>query len=152
MEPYAGTVEWLCAVEIARLLVWAKSIPYEDWPQQHRLADGMLRPSMLNVGAEADDIVATVMPFFPGCGERDRLLSVVMPGHTIEPHCDDKGPEWLCRIHVPLETNPGAVMTMHDGDHHMPVGGAYKVNVLPEHWVRNDGRTPRLHFMWDVVR
>lgn len=152
MEAYAGTVERLCDVDIARLLGWASSVPYEEWPQQHRLADGKIRPSMLVVGEEADDVVATVMCYFPGCGERDRLLSVVMPGHSIEPHCDDKGPDWICRIHVPLETNRKAVIIMHDGEHHMRVGGAYKVNVLPEHSVRNDGKTPRLHFMFDVVR
>lgn len=152
MEPFGGSVERLCEVDITKLLGWARTVPYETWPQQARLADGQLRPSMLTVGLIADSVVNTVMAHFPGCGERDRLLSVVMPMHFIDPHRDDKGPDWLCRIHVPLETNTAAVMLMNDGAHHMSVGSAYKVNITPLHAVANNGSTPRLHFMFDVVR
>lgn len=150
MERFGGTVERLCDIDVAELLVWARSIPLEDWP--HYQVHGGMRPSMLNVGSATDEVVGKVMSHFPHCRDRDRLLSVVLPGHAIDPHCDDKGPEWRCRIHVPLETNPGAVTSMGGVDYHMSVGGAYKMNVRSEHAVRNDGATQRLHFMFDAIQ
>ena len=151
MEQFAGTVERLCAIDTAELLAWARSIPLEDWPH-YQSRDGM-RPSMLNVrSVAAGKVVAAIMQHFPDCRDRDQLLSIVLPGHDIDLHRDDKGPEWRCRIHVPLETNEGAVTSMGGVDYHMRVGGVYKMNIRGEHAVRNDGKTARLHFMFDVIQ
>ena len=69
----------------------------------------------------------------------------------------DRGPQgrpgasyWKFRVHVPLLTNKAAMTEMADGKHHLEVGKAYKVNTAGMHAIENRGRTPRVHFMFDV--
>jgi hypothetical protein len=54
------------------------------------------------------------------------------------------------KIHVPLATNPGAVMSLGDSEHHLVVGRAYEVNNVIAHGVRNDGDADRIHFIFEV--
>src|SRR5258708_523358 len=77
------------------LIAWIATIPFELWPQQHRLADGQIRPSMQadleweGFGSIAEPAVDEVLQrHFPGCVAYQRMLSAVMPGHSIPPHCD----------------------------------------------------------------
>ena len=140
------------------LAAWILAIPFEEWPQQRRV-DAQLRPAMVNdlawhnFGAHTDALVAELSALLPpGTATYNRMLSVVMPGHGIAPHRDEQPPEWLTRVHVPLTTNDRAVMVMAGQDHHLPVGSAFLVNTTVEHSVRNDGPTPRIHFMFDVRR
>jgi aspartyl/asparaginyl beta-hydroxylase (cupin superfamily) len=79
-----------------------------------------------------------------------RMLSVVMPGHAIDEHRDEQPPEWVTRIHVPLATNPLAVMVVDGQPEHLPVGWAYLIDTRALHAIRNRGSTPRIHFMFDV--
>jgi hypothetical protein len=101
-------------------------------------------------GAVTDPMVAALMRYFPGCVADTRMLSVVMPGHAIEPHCDAQPTQWLCRVHVPLTSNPQSAFVVGGQAHHLAVGWAYRVNTEAEHSVRNDGDAPRIHFMFDV--
>jgi aspartyl/asparaginyl beta-hydroxylase (cupin superfamily) len=79
------------------------------------------------------------------------MLTVVMPGHSIPPHVDEQPEAWLARIHVPLTTNDESRFIVGGEHHHMDIGSAYLVNTTVEHAVRNDGGTPRIHLMWDLL-
>ena len=130
---------------------WVKGIPFEDWPQQSRTE---LKPAMITdllfrgFGSEAWPLVQAIG--YDGNNAYQLMLSVVMPGHSIEPHVDQQADYWLTRVHVPITTNSKAVTIMDEVEHHMEVGKAYSMNVRETHSVKNDGETPRLHFMFDV--
>ena len=80
------------------------------------------------------------------------MLSVVMPGHRIEPHVDLQPPKWRTRVHVPLRSNERAWFKSGAVPIVMQVGHAYMVNTRDQHEIWNDGETPRVHFMFDVVK
>lgn len=152
---FAGTVEWLAAVDVDSLVKWITSISFSEWPQQHPL-DEQLRPAMVTdqtwygFGKQAVSVVAALMKHFPDCISEQWMLSVVMPGHSIEPHCDWQSPRWRCRVHVPLTTNRKSRFVVGGVAHQMRVGHAYRVNTEAEHAVINNGGSPRIHFMFDV--
>lgn len=149
MRPFAR-------VDIAPAAAWLAAIPWEEWPQQHRLADGGIRPAMVTdlewhgFGVIVEPITAAVLEHFPGARAFQQMLSVVMPGHAIEPHRDHQAPYWLSRIHVPLTSNDEAWFIVNGVRHRLEPWFAYKINTEAEHAVVNDGSTPRVHFMFDV--
>jgi hypothetical protein len=153
---YTGTCELLCDIDVGSLVSWIADIPYEDWPQQHRLSDGKLRPAMAcdqqwhGFASVTDPLVADLMARFPGCIADTRMLSAVMPGHSIASHRDAQGSAWRCRVHVPLLTNSLSSFMVGGVNNHLEPGKAYLVNTEAEHAVTNDGQTPRVHFMFDV--
>lgn len=140
-------------VEIDALVRWIEGVEFSEWPQQHRLADGQIRPAMVTdlswhgFGAMTEAVVSELMLGYPGCRARQRMLSVVMPGHSIDRHRDEQPPHWRTRVHVPLVTNPLATF---NGEH-MAAGRVYEVDTREMHEVRNGGLTPRIHLMFDVV-
>lgn len=158
MRRFDGTVAFLRAVEVADMVRWVATISFADWHQQTPLSDGQLRPAMMTdpawhgFGAAAAPVIAQVLPLFPGCDARQVMLSVVMPGHAIEPHRDAQPPGWICRVHVPLTSNPESRFIVGGEAHHLDVGAAYRVNTEIEHAVENGGATPRIHLMTDIVR
>lgn len=148
--------EDLGPVNASDLVDWIAAIPFEDWPQQHRLDDGQIRPAMVTdlawhgFGDHVDAIVASLMQGFPGCAAYQRMLSVVMPGHAIAPHRDLQAKTWRCRVHVPLISNDRSKFIVEGWAYELRPGFAYKVNTEAVHGVTNDGETPRIHFMFDV--
>jgi hypothetical protein len=163
----AGHVIPLAPVDVTALAAWIVSIPFAAWPQQTRAKAGRpaeLKPAMVNDPAwhgladRTHALVARCLAVVERTlgrtdlheRPRSRMLSVVMPGHGIDPHTDPQAPGWLCRIHVPLTSAAGAVFVVGGIEHQLDVGTAYAVNVLAEHSVRNAGPTPRIHFMFDV--
>jgi hypothetical protein len=151
------TVEELASVSVAPMVKWIKAIPFEEWPQQSRLEDGKLRPSMVTslewhgFGRMASDLIALLGYEDDWTGNvYQPMLSVVMPGHSIEPHRDQQPDYWKYRVHVPLWTNSKSFTHVGKEKHHLVVGKAYKVNTREIHSITNDGRTPRIHFMFDV--
>jgi Aspartyl/Asparaginyl beta-hydroxylase len=152
---FTGTVEPLCPVSVDDVVGWLLDIPYLDWPQQHRIDDA-LRPAMVNdpawhgFGVHTNLLVAELLEHFPGCTDRNRMLSVVMPGHVIPAHRDLQGPRWVTRLHVPLLTSERASLRYHTEDYHLAVGLAYQVNTERLHEITNDGADPRVHFMFDI--
>lgn len=151
-----GPVVPFAPVAIADLVEWVQSIPFELWPQQRRV-DGQLRPAMVNDGAwwgmalRTNELVADLMRHLPlGAQPYQRMLSVVMPGHSIPPHADRQEPGWLARVHVPLLSNERSIFQVGGVAHVMRPGTAYLVDVTQEHAVANLGETPRIHFMFDV--
>lgn len=146
-------------VEVGELATWIASIPFEDWPQQHRWEGVELRPAMVNnlawegFGLRTDGLVTSLLAqHFPSCRAFQRMLSVVMPKHSIAPHRDPQVVTWLGRVHVPLVTNEKAVFVLDGVEHHLRAGFAYVLDVRCEHAVYNRGTTPRIHFMFDVAR
>jgi hypothetical protein len=142
----------LGTVEAAGLVEWLRAIDFVAWPRQ-QLADGRVRPAMVTdpawhgFGAASDALVAACLAHFPGRIEQHRLLSIVLPGQVIDSHTDP----WACRVHVPLRTNPWAVLTVEGRDYHLEAGRAYVLDGTRPHGVRNLGPTSRVHFVLDVV-
>lgn len=102
------------------------------------------------MGGRGDDLVARLQSHFAWPRVGLRFVNVILPGTGLDPHVDDMGPDWLMRIHVPLLTNPQSVFIVGGLNHRLDVGAAYRVNTLLEHSVRNDGATPRVHYIFDV--
>lgn len=156
MRRFAGGCELIAPVDVDDLAGWVLAIPFEEWPQQHRLGDGNIRPAMVTdlawhgFGEEIADCVADLMHHFPRCVSYQKMLSVVMPGHAIAPHHDGQSKSWLCRVHVPLTTNDRSLFIVSGQSFNLSPGFAYRVNTEAEHSVTNDGDTPRIHFMFDV--
>lgn len=144
----------MAAVDVAAMAAWIAAIPLEVWPQQslRRLKPAMVTDrSWFGFGSQAAPVVAEVMSYFPGCRDDQWTLSAVLPGDAIEPHVDHQGPHWLCRIHVPLMTNPQSRFIVGGKAHCMEVSQAYRVNTEATHSVENDGEGARVHFMVDVL-
>lgn len=155
-----SAVEEFCEVDVLALIEWVEAIPFEEWPQDHRVHPDKIRPAMASkpqwhgFGQKTDAIVVELMGrglnrF--GSVTNNRMLSVVMPDASIEPHTDNPSSDWRVRVHVPLVTNDKALFLVDDDPYCMAVGRAYLVNVRQRHEIRNDGTTPRIHFMFDVV-
>jgi hypothetical protein len=156
MDRFSGTCEYLAPASSRAMAGWIETVPFEEWPQQHRLEDGKVRPSMVtdlswnDFGKYADPVVLELLERFPGCRAFQQMLSVVMPGHSIPPHTDSQASYWVCRVHVPLTSNPLSKFMVGGVDHVLEPGKAYRVNTEAIHGVVNDGPTPRIHFMFDV--
>lgn len=157
MTRFTGTVQELGSVDVESVGEWLAGIAYEEWPQQHRLEDGGIRPAMVKdpewhgFAEEVRTAIQSVMGrHFPGASVANTMLTVVMPGHSIPTHTDEQPPHWLCRVHAPLTTNDVSRFVVGAEAHHMEVGKVYLVNTEAEHSVANDGTTPRVHLMWDV--
>lgn len=148
-------VEPLCEVDHRELAMLVQGIPFEKWPQQQI---GVLKPAMVTKldwygwGDVAKRIVDEIMWQFRGCQTRQWMLSCVLPGDFIEPHADVQVPGGVTRIHVPLWSNGLAFFISGSATHIMRTGWAYKVDIEVRHSVRNNGQTPRVHFMFDVFR
>jgi Aspartyl/Asparaginyl beta-hydroxylase len=152
---FCGSVSHLACVNASSLTAWIEAINLEKWPQQnrHELKPAMVTdPNWFGFGAVADPLVTSLMTHFAGCRPHNLMLSAVMPGHCIEPHADLQSDAWLCRVHSPLVSNEKSRFIVDGLEHAMYVGHAYRVNVLAEHSVVNDGVTPRIHFMFDVEK
>ncbi len=136
------------------MAAWIAAISFDEWPQQRKLSDGQIRPSMVtkpgwhDFGSMAEPIMQ--MLGFNASQFFQPMLSVVMPGHSIPPHADLQAPYWRFRVHIPLLTNKDAKMTIRGKKYHLKVGMAYKINTEAKHAIENCGITPRVHFMFDV--
>ena len=153
---YAGTVDRLGSVDVSAVAAWLTAIPLAAWPQQSRLADGQIRPAMVNdltwqgFGSATAALVSALAAFVDGGRAGQQLLSVVMPGQGIPPHRDRQGPDWWARLHVPLTTDPASAFVVEGVAHHLEPGWVYAVNTEVEHSVTNAaGLVPRMHLMVD---
>lgn len=86
-------------------------------------------------------------------------INYILPGESIKPHKDNGGGldarHWFlggaCRIHVPLFTNINAIMTSGNESKHLPVGTIYEFHNNLDHYVVNNGDSPRVHLVIDLV-
>lgn len=143
-------------MDIAEQVAWLGGIPLSEWPQQDRLSAEYPYPAMVSnqswhgFGERFEPLVATLLGHFPNCRANHRMLSVVIPKQRIADHDDVQAEDWRVRVHVPLVTNPKALM-WHGGDTvHMEAGSAYLVNTEIVHGLENMGDAPRFHFFFDV--
>jgi len=146
----------LCDVDVADMAEWIGAIPFDEWPQQ-----GPGKPSMQSNLAWhgfkeiAEPVAVQIRKQFkePVISLENWMLSAIMPEHSIEPHVDQQNAaRWISRVHMPLLSNAKAFYRIGGVDHVMQVGKAYLIDTRVEHSVRNQGSTPRIHFMLDVMR
>ncbi|HEY6861675.1 MAG TPA: aspartyl/asparaginyl beta-hydroxylase domain-containing protein [Pseudolabrys sp.] len=157
MDRFTGTCEELCEVDPSALVEWIASIPLDDWPQQDRMTAEYPYPAMVSrpdwhdFHETVQPIVSELMEHFPaGTWPDHKMISMVVPGQHVEPHDDIQSETWRVRVHVPLVSNEGALMTIGGEDHHLEVGKAYLVNTEVEHSLANLGDENRIHFFFDV--
>lgn len=164
---FSGTVEEFCQVDASAMTDWIGAIPFEEWPQQDRLSDGLIRPAMVNdpswhgfgdyaaplmrrlqtrieMALSGSEEVATLVH------THNPMLSVVMPGASIEPHVDMQPSDWLFRVHIPIQSDHRSLFIVGGRAHKLRPGYAYFVNTELTHSVENRGDVPRVHFMFDV--
>ena len=104
------------------------------------------RPWLLPLMAEAAAPYRYAEPVFPKA-----MLARLAAGGRIDTHLDSGGSDPLVhKIHVPLRTDPRAVMTIAGADFHLAAGYAWEVNNLVPHGVFNGGARDRVHFIFEV--
>ncbi len=85
-------------------------------------------------------------PVFPKA-----MLARLEAGQRIDTHSDGDGSHPLVhKIHVPLQTNPEAVLIVDGARVHLSAGYAWEVNNLVPHGVVNGGAGDRIHFIFEV--
>lgn len=142
---FTGTVEPFATLDVKHFVRWLdKRIPPHDWPK-------MSDAAYMGWGEMFQPIADTlVRHYYHSCSVSGIGMFTLDPGVIHPAHADVQTPDWMVRVHVPIVTNPGAVIVMGDGEHHLQVGKAYRMNTLATHAVENRGKTPRLHFIFDV--
>lgn len=107
--------------------------------------------------------VEPILGCLPGRAlERVRLMALAPGGGELTRHADitdpDAGAEIgkVLRLHIPLITNPRVRFTSWDleGRRHagsMRRGGVYYLDTRKPHTAHNDGESPRIHLVADVV-
>lgn len=73
-------------------------------------------------------------------------LARLLPGEEIKPH-RDFDPTFSTRFHIAIETNEKAVF---NGVHIPADGYVWFANTGVNHWVKNDGETPRTHLIFNM--
>ena len=97
----------------------------------------------------------------PGVKHRIRLMNLAPGGGELKRHADITDPDagtrngCLCRIHIPLQTNPDVRFTswMLLGDkieRHMAAGEMWYLDTRKPHRAINGGSTARVHLVLDV--
>lgn len=80
-------------------------------------------------------------------------LMALGPGVEVKEHRDAKcGLPWgMTRLHIPVITNPGAVVVIEGRDHHWDAGRLWFGDFNRLHYVRNDGEEARVHLVLDCL-
>jgi hypothetical protein len=58
----------------------------------------------------------------------------------------------ISRIHIPLRTNPGAILRIERKDYHLPLGEVWAIDTSGRHAAVNNGDEDRVHLVIDVKR
>ncbi|MEV4258636.1 aspartyl/asparaginyl beta-hydroxylase domain-containing protein, partial [Spirillospora sp. NPDC049652] len=95
--------------------------------------------------------MAQVLADIPAPLRAVRLMALG-PGARCHEHRDGKcGYRWgAMRLHVPVITNPGAVVVIGGEERHWDAGRLWFGDFDRLHYVRNDGDEPRVHLVIDV--
>lgn len=106
------------------------------------------------LGAAAQPVMDAIIDrhYDPG-GSVIRAMAVrLSPGARITPHVDEHESLKIShRIHVPLITNPRVRFFIDGVPHRFAPGRAVEVNNQLSHSVMNDGKTSRVHFIFDYL-
>ena len=103
---------------------------------------------LLPVMAQAAAPYGYARPVYP----KAMLARLVADGH-IARHRDDEATEaaaFAHKIHVPLQTNSRATLTVGDTGFHLEAGHAWEINNLAPHGAFNGGVHDRVHFIFEV--
>ena len=101
---------------------------------------------LLPVMARAAALYGYADPVYPKV-----MLARLEAGHGIDLHVDGGGSHpFTHKVHVPLETNAGAVLRVDGADFHLAAGHAWEVNNLVLHGAFNRGETDRIHLIFEV--
>ena len=106
------------------------------------------------LGDTAEPVMEAIIGrhYEPG-GSVIRAMAVrLRPGARIMPHVDEHESLKIShRIHVPLITNPRVRFFIDGVPHRFEPGRAVEVNNQLSHSVMNDGKTSRVHFIFDYL-
>ena len=97
-------------------------------------------------------IVERLMVHFPDCQWHKPWLSACMPGYGVGFHEDRQPENFVTRIHCPVITNDRARMNVSGMRYWPKVGMSYQIDTRKQHGIQNDGKQPRIHFIFDVLR
>ncbi len=85
-------------------------------------------------------------PVFPKA-----MLARLEAGQRIDSHVDGAGSNPLVhKVHIPLQTEPGAVLEVNGASTHLATGYAWEINNIVAHGVFNGGTRDRIHFIFEV--
>lgn len=106
----------------------------------------IFRPLLEPILRQATEAYCFVAPIFPKI-----MLARLLAGGTIPKHSDNlPAVPYTHKLHVPLETNPHAVLTVGGKQFHLEAGCAYEVNNLAPHGAHNGGSRDRVHLIFEV--
>lgn len=108
------------------------------------------RPLLLPLMTRAAAPYGLAEPVFPKA-----MLARLAAGRGIDAHVDGSpggsdSNAFVHKIHVPLDTNPDAVMTVAGESFHLAAGYAWEVNNNVPHGAFNGGSEDRIHFIFEV--
>ena len=117
---------------------------FHSWPSWR-----LWRPLLFPVMERAAANYGLARPIYPKA-----MLARLESGQRIDLHVDaDEDPgshPFVHKIHVPLDTNPLAVLIVAGATTHLAAGSAWEINNLAPHGAFNDGATDRIHFIFEV--
>ncbi len=80
------------------------------------------------------------------------MLAKVPPGKVIPPHIDGQKSRIIPhKIHIPLQTNDQAFFYIDNVRYHLKEGFAYEVNNAVKHAVINNGKSDRIHLVFEYL-
>ncbi|QIK81140.1 aspartyl/asparaginyl beta-hydroxylase domain-containing protein [Lysobacter sp. HDW10] len=145
-EENAGKPNKFEALDSTRHIVFRFVDSTKDWRASHDRPRWAEFEQLLSpVLAQATRDYGYVRGAFPRV-----MLARMKPGGVIQTHIDaNPAAKWPHKIHVPLQTSPGAVFFVGETGHHLPLDRAVEVNNLGPHGVRNDADIDRIHLIFE---
>jgi hypothetical protein len=77
------------------------------------------------------------------------MFAWLAAGGEISRHSDGNASHYIHKIHVPLITNSETIFQVGRQAKHLPVGEIFEVNNKRTHSVKNDGKTDRIHLIFE---
>lgn len=124
------------------------SVPDVEWKP---LAHGVGGYAMISDPPGCDEIVSEILGEMEGRAGV-MFLSRVVPGQEIPVHKDGHDDGCTERVHVPLQTNTRAFFIIGGKKVHMQKGRYYVIDPTEPHGVINEGKSDRIHLMFNVLR
>ncbi|GAA3756688.1 preATP grasp domain-containing protein [Salinactinospora qingdaonensis] len=102
--------------------------------------------------AEQAPYIAEIVDSIPAPVNAARLMALA-PGALSAEHCDPKYAltRGLVRIHLPLSTNPGAILVLDGTAYRWQPGQLWFGEFARPHLVRNNGAATRIHLVIDAL-
>ena len=101
---------------------------------------------LLPVMAQAAAPYGYAEPVYPKA-----MLARLAAGRGIDRHVDAEAANpFVHKIHVPLRTDPRALLIVDDDALHVEAGHAWEINNLAPHGAFNGGNRDRIHFIFEV--